>query len=207
MFGSSSTTRIRRCTAQFYSAKSWFGSFFIKNSSMRRGLGAPAGGRGSGRLCYAGQAVSAEPPNPQPLNPHPRADGRSQGELRPVSLEPRYLELHPASCMARFGRTWVLCTASVEERLPPFLEGQGRGWVTGNYGMMPGSVRERVPPARNSGGRAEEISRLIGRSLRAAVDLAGVGLRTITMDCQVVQADGGTRTAAVTGGYLALSLA
>ena len=151
--------------------------------------------------------MSAEPPNPQPLIPNPRADGRSPGELRPLSLEPRYLELHPASCMARFGRTWVLCTASVDERVPPFLEGQGRGWVTGNYGMMPGSVPERVPPARNSGGRAEEISRLIGRSLRAAGDRAGVGLRTITVDCQVVQADGGTRTAAVTGGYVALALA
>jgi ribonuclease PH len=151
--------------------------------------------------------VSAERRDPQPLPHGPRADGRSADELRPVSLEPRYLELHPASCMARFGRTWVLCTASVEERVPAFLEGRGRGWVTGEYGMMPGSVADRVAPARNSGGRAEEISRLIGRSLRAAVDLAGVGSRTVTVDCQVVQADGGTRTAAVTGGYVALALA
>ena len=136
-----------------------------------------------------------------------RADGRADDELRAVSLEPRYLELHPASCLTRFGRTWVLCTASVEERVPPFLEGRGLGWVTGEYGMLPGSVAERIAPARNSGGRAEEISRLIGRSLRAAMDLVSLGPQTITIDCQVVQADGGTRTAAVTGGYVALALA
>jgi ribonuclease PH len=136
-----------------------------------------------------------------------RADGRSPGQLRPVSLEPRFLEIHPASCLAKFGRTWVLCTASVEERVPPFVEARGGGWVTGAYGMMPGSVAERIAPARNSGGRAEEISRLIGRSLRAATELAKLGARTITVDCQVVQADGGTRTAAVTGGYVALALA
>ena len=153
----------------------------------------------------------APSPIPQPLTPNPpripRADGRTPDQLRPISLEPRYLELHPASCLARFGRTWVLCTASVEERVPPFLEGRGRGWVTGVYGMMPGSVADRIAPARNSGGRAEEISRLIGRSLRAAVNLGSLGVRTITIDCQVVQADGGTRTAAVTGGYVALALA
>jgi ribonuclease PH len=136
-----------------------------------------------------------------------RSDGRAPDQLRPVSLEPRYVELHPASCLTRFGRTWVLCTASVEEQVPPFLEGTGRGWVTGQYGMLPGSVPSRIAPARNVGGRAEEISRLIGRSLRAAVDLATLGPRTITVDGQVLQADGGTRTAAVTGGYVALALA
>jgi ribonuclease PH len=109
--------------------------------------------------------------------------------------------------MTRFGRTWVLCSASVAESVPPFLEGTGRGWLTGEYGMMPGSVGGRIAPERNRGGRAEEISRLIGRSLRAAVDLSTLGPRTITIDCQVVQADGGTRTAAVTGGYVALALA
>jgi ribonuclease PH len=139
--------------------------------------------------------------------PEARPDGRATDQLRPITLEPRYLELHPASCLVRFGRTWVLCTASVEERVPPFLEGRGRGWVTGEYGMMPGSVPDRIAPARNSGGRAEEISRLIGRALRATVDLAALGQRTVTIDCQVVQADGGTRTAAVTGGYIALELA
>ena len=140
-------------------------------------------------------------------NAPPRFDGRAADELRPVTLEPRHLELHPASCLTRFGRTWVLCTASVEERVPPFLEGSGRGWITGSYAMLPGSVPGRIAPARNSGGRAEEISRLIGRGLRAAQDLATLGPRTITIDCQVVQADGGTRTAAVTGGYVALALA
>jgi ribonuclease PH len=139
--------------------------------------------------------------------PEARPDGRATDQLRPITLEPRYLELHPASCLVRFGRTWVLCTASVEERVPPFLEGRGRGWVTGEYGMMPGSVPDRIAPARNSGGRAEEISRLIGRALRASVDLATLGQRTVTIDCQVMQADGGTRTAAVTGGYIALELA
>ena len=135
-----------------------------------------------------------------------RLDGRGPEELRPIALEPRYLELHPASCLTRFGRTWVLCTASVDERVPPFLEGTGRGWVTAEYSMMPGSVGGRIPPGRG-GGRVEEISRLIGRSLRAAVDFALIGPRTVTIDCQVVQADGGTRTASVTGGYIALALA
>ena len=136
-----------------------------------------------------------------------RADGRAPGDLRSCSLLPRYLELHPASCLIKTGRTWVLCTASVEERVPPFLEGTGRGWVTGQYAMMPGCVPDRIAPSQNQGGRAEEISRLLGRSLRAAVDLAGLGPRMITVDCQVVQADGGTRTASVTGGYVALALA
>jgi ribonuclease PH len=135
-----------------------------------------------------------------------RHDGRGPEDLRPIALDARYLELHPASCLTRFGRTWVLCTASVDERVPPFLEGTGRGWVTAEYSMMPGSVGGRIPPGRG-GGRAEEISRLIGRSLRAAVDFALIGPRTVTIDCQVVQADGGTRTASVTGGYVALALA
>ena len=139
--------------------------------------------------------------------PAARSDGRALDELRPVSIEPRYVELHPASCLVRFGRTWVLCTASDEERVPPFLEGSGRGWITGSYAMLPGCVRGRIDPARNSGGRAEEISRLIGRSLRAAHDLATLGPRTITIDCQVIQADGGTRTAGITGGWVALALA
>jgi len=134
-----------------------------------------------------------------------RLDGRGPEDLRPIALDSRYLELHPASCLTRFGRTWVLCTASVDERVPPFLEGTGRGWVTAEYSMMPGSVGGRIAPGR--GGRAEEISRLIGRSLRAAVDFALIGPRTVTIDCQVVQADGGTRTASVTGGYVALALA
>src|SRR2546422_11147846 len=92
-------------------------------------------------------------PDPAPKTPTPRSDGRAPDQLRAIGLEPRYRELPPASCLTRFGRTWVLCTASVEERVPPFLESRGRGWVTGVYGMLPGSVAERIAPARNSGGR------------------------------------------------------
>ena len=136
-----------------------------------------------------------------------RADGRQPDELRPVEIVPGYLELHPTSCLIKMGRTWVLCAASVEERVPPFLEGKGQGWVTAEYGMLPASTQRRTPREKQSGGRSQEISRLIGRSLRAAVDMKKLGQRTITVDCDVIQADGGTRTASVTGGYVALALA
>lgn len=141
------------------------------------------------------------------MNASLRHDGRAPGELRPCSVEPRFVELHPASCLIKSGRTWVLCTATAEDRVPPFLEGTGRGWVTGQYAMLPGCGPGRIAPAQNQGGRAEEITRLLGRSLRAAVDMAALGPRMITIDAQVVQADGGTRTAAITGGYVALCLA
>jgi ribonuclease PH len=136
-----------------------------------------------------------------------RLDGRAADEPRPCSIEAGFVELHPASCLIKTGRTWVLCTATAEERVPPFLEGTGRGWVTGEYGMLPGCGPGRIPPARNQGGRAEEISRLLGRALRAAVDLTALGPRMVTVDAQVIQADGGTRTASITGGYVALALA
>jgi ribonuclease PH len=136
-----------------------------------------------------------------------RVDGRRPEELRSVEILPGYLELHPATCLIKMGRTWVLCAASVEERVPSFLEGKGMGWVTAEYGMLPASGNRRTPRDRQLGGRAQEISRLIGRSLRAAVDMKKLGQRTITVDCDVIQADGGTRTAAVTGGYVALALA
>ncbi len=136
-----------------------------------------------------------------------RNDGRSQDQLRLVELIPGFLELHPASCLIKMGRTWVLCAASVEERVPPFLDGKGQGWVTAEYGMLPASTGRRTARERQSGGRSQEISRLIGRSLRAAVDMKMLGVRTITVDCDVIQADGGTRTASVTGGYVALALA
>src|SRR5512146_2280716 len=97
-----------------------------------------------------------------------RVDGRAPEELRPVELIPGYLELHPASCLIKMGRTWVLCTASVEEKVPSFLEGKGQGWVTAEYGMLPGSTNVRTPRERQGGGRSQEISRLIGRCLRAA---------------------------------------
>lgn len=136
-----------------------------------------------------------------------RKDGRAHPEMRPVEILPGYLELRPASCLIKMGRTWVLCTASVEERVPTFLEGKGQGWVTAEYAMLPGSTNHRSPRERQSGGRSQEISRLIGRCLRASVDLKRLGLRTITIDCDVLQADGGTRTASITGGYVALALA
>ncbi len=136
-----------------------------------------------------------------------RIDGRTNDQLRPVELIPGYLELHPASCLIKMGRTWVLCAASVEERVPPFLEGKGQGWVTGEYGMLPASGDRRTPRERQNSGRSQEISRLIGRCLRASVDLRQLGQRTIIVDCDVIQADGGTRTASVTGGYVALVLA
>jgi len=137
-----------------------------------------------------------------------RADGRSAEQLRPVSIEPRFLTATPASCLIRMGQTWVLCTAAVEEQVPPFLQGRGKGWVTSEYAMIPPSSPQRIPWNRGiSGGRQQEISRLIGRGLRAAIDMKKLGERQITLDCTVIQADGGTRTASVTGGYVALALA
>jgi ribonuclease PH len=136
-----------------------------------------------------------------------RNDGRNADQLRPVEIIPGYIELHPASCVIKMGRTWVLCAASVEERVPSFLEGKGQGWVTAEYSMLPASTERRTPRDRQTAGRSQEISRLIGRCLRGAVDLKRLGSRTITIDCDVLQADGGTRTASVTGGYVALMLA
>jgi ribonuclease PH len=136
-----------------------------------------------------------------------RNDGRDAARMRPVEITPGYLELHPASCLIKIGRTWVLCAASVEERVPSFLDGKGQGWVTAEYGMLPASGNQRTPRERQGGGRSQEISRLIGRCLRAAVDMKLLGQRTITIDCDVLQADGGTRTASITGGYVALALA
>src|SRR5918992_4892027 len=137
-----------------------------------------------------------------------RADGRAPDQLRPVSIEPRFLKSTPASCLIRMGDTWVLCSAAVEEQVPGFLVGRGEGWVTSEYAMIPPSSPQRVPWNRGTGGgRQQEISRLIGRGLRAAVDMKRLGERQITVDCTVVQADGGTRTAGVTGAYVALALA
>src|SRR5512136_3072525 len=139
-----------------------------------------------------------------------RAHGRKSGQLRPVSLEVNVSKHAEGSCLARFGDTHVLCTASLENRVPPHVLGTGAGWVTAEYGMLPRSTNERMPreAARGKqGGRTLEIQRLIGRALRAAIDLRALGPRTITIDCDVVQADGGTRTAAITGGWVALALA
>jgi ribonuclease PH len=140
--------------------------------------------------------------------PGTRADGRSPEQLRPVSIEPRFLTATPASCMIRMGQTWVLCSAAVEEQVPSFLQGRGQGWVTSEYAMIPPSSPQRIPWNRGtSGGRQQEISRLIGRGLRAAIDMKRLGERQIMLDCTVIQADGGTRTAGVTGAYVALALA
>ena len=139
-----------------------------------------------------------------------RPSGRRPDELREVKLEPGVSKHAEGSCLVRFGDTQVLCTASLEDRVPPFLRNKGRGWVTGEYGMLPrstGSRTAREAARGRQGGRTQEIQRLIGRSLRAVTDLEALGERQITLDCDVIQADGGTRTAAITGAYVALHAA
>jgi len=136
-----------------------------------------------------------------------RPSGRAGDEMRTVRFTPGWTRHAPGSVLVEFGDTRVLCTASVEDRVPAFLKGRGEGWVTAEYGMLPGSTNTRSPREAvrgRQGGRTLEIQRLIGRSLRAVVDRAALGERTVTLDCDVLQADGGTRTAAVTGGYVAL---
>ncbi|NHA13675.1 ribonuclease PH [Thioalkalivibrio sp. XN279] len=136
-----------------------------------------------------------------------RPSSRRPDELRPVRFQRGYQEHAEGSVLVEFGATRVLCAASVEERVPPFLKGKGQGWVTAEYGMLPRATHTRNPreAARGrQGGRTLEIQRLIGRSLRAVLDLRALGERTITLDCDVIQADGGTRTAAITGAYVAL---
>ncbi len=135
-----------------------------------------------------------------------RPSGRRPDEMREVTLEPGVSKHAEGSCLVRFGDTHVLCTASVEDRVPPFLRNKGRGWVTGEYGMLPrstGSRSAREAARGRQGGRTQEIQRLIGRSLRAVTDLEALGERQITLDCDVIQADGGTRTASITGAYVA----
>jgi len=136
-----------------------------------------------------------------------RPSRRQPDELRAVSLERGVVKYAEGSCLVKFGDTHVLVTATLEDRLPPWLKGQGRGWVTAEYGMLPRATAERTrreAAAGKQGGRTVEIQRLIGRSLRAVVDLEGLGERQITVDCDVLQADGGTRTASITGGWVAL---
>lgn len=136
-----------------------------------------------------------------------RPSKREAGEIRAVSLERGYAKHAEGSCLVRFGDTHILCTASLEERVPPWLRGGGKGWVTAEYGMLPRSTGGRMRREATAGkqsGRTQEIQRLIGRSLRAVVDLKALGERQITVDCDVIQADGGTRTAAITGGWVAL---
>jgi len=141
------------------------------------------------------------------MNAIARPSGRAADELRPVRIERRYTRHAEGSVLICFGDTRVLCTASVENRVPGFLRGKGEGWVTAEYGMLPRSTNERMnreAASGKQGGRTLEIQRLIGRSLRACVDRRALGERSITLDCDVIQADGGTRTAAITGAYIAL---
>ena len=136
-----------------------------------------------------------------------RPSQRAPDELRHVRITRNYTKHAEGSVLVEFGDTRVLCNASIEERLPPFLRGKGEGWVTAEYGMLPRSTSSRMNREAahgRQGGRTQEIQRLIGRSLRAAVDMKALGERSITIDCDVIQADGGTRTASITGGYVAL---
>ncbi|HYC12697.1 MAG TPA: ribonuclease PH [Stellaceae bacterium] len=140
----------------------------------------------------------------------PRPSGRAPNEMRPIVLEPGFSKYAEGSCLARFGDTHVLCTATVEERVPPFLRNTGTGWITAEYGMLPRSTHSRTDREASRGkqsGRTQEIQRLIGRSLRAVTDMKALGERQIRIDCDVIQADGGTRTAGITGSYVALHLA
>jgi ribonuclease PH len=139
-----------------------------------------------------------------------RPSGRAPDQLRSVSLEPGFSRHAEGSCLVRFGDTHVLCTASVDERVPPWMRNTGRGWVTAEYGMLPRSTHTRTDREASRGkqsGRTQEIQRLIGRSLRAVVDLTAMGERQINIDCDVLQADGGTRTASITGSWVALHFA
>jgi ribonuclease PH len=139
-----------------------------------------------------------------------RSDGRSSGELREITIEPGFVRTATGSALIAVGGTRVICTASVDEEVPRWLAGKGRGWVTAEYGMLPASTGDRKKRDVSRGrpdGRAVEIQRLIGRSLRGVVDFEGLGERTVWIDCDVLEADGGTRCAAITGGYVALELA
>jgi len=136
-----------------------------------------------------------------------RPSKRTPDQMREVSVERGFSKHAEGSCLIKFGNTHVLCTASLEERIPPWLRGKGEGWVTAEYGMLPRSTHDRMRREATAGkqsGRTSEIQRLIGRSLRAVVDMKELGERQITVDCDVIQADGGTRTASITGGYIAL---
>jgi ribonuclease PH len=137
-----------------------------------------------------------------------RADGREAGELRPVIITRHFNRYAEGSVLVEFGHTKVICTASVEENVPPFLRGKGKGWVTAEYSMLPRATHSRSPRESSKGkvgGRTHEIQRLIGRSLRSVMDMTLLGERTVQIDCDVIQADGGTRTASITGAYVALA--
>lgn len=133
-----------------------------------------------------------------------RGDSRLYNQLRDIRFERNYLDFAEGSCLVSYGRTRVLCTASIDDKVPSFLNGSGQGWITAEYAMLPKSTKERTPREKSRSGRSQEIQRLIGRSLRCIVDLTILGEKTIYIDCDVIQADGGTRTASITGAVVAL---
>jgi ribonuclease PH len=136
-----------------------------------------------------------------------RSDGRKPSQLRPLKITPSYIKTADGSVLIEMGDTRVICTAKLEERVPPFLRNSGKGWITAEYGMLPGSSQQRIGRESSRGkvgGRTHEIQRLIGRSLRSVADLKSLGERSVWIDCDVIQADGGTRTASITGAYIAL---
>ncbi len=135
-----------------------------------------------------------------------RPDGRKPDQMRKIKVTKNYMKNAEGSCLIEFGETKVICSASVEESVPPFLKGSGKGWVTAEYGMLPRSCGTRIKREKTSG-RSEEIQRLVGRSLRSVVDMTKIGERSIRIDCDVLQGDGGTRTASITGGFIALAMA
>ena len=139
-----------------------------------------------------------------------RSDGRKPSQLRPLKITPSYIKTADGSVLIEMGDTRVICTAKLEERVPPFLRNSGKGWITAEYGMLPGSSQQRIGRESSRGkvgGRTHEIQRLIGRSLRSVADLKRLGERSVWIDCDVIQADGGTRTASITGAYIALMAA
>jgi len=139
-----------------------------------------------------------------------RSDNRSPDQMRPVNIVPDFISTAEGSCLIELGNTRVICTATIEDTVPPFLRNSGKGWVTSEYGMLPRSTLTRTPrevTKGRAGGRTHEIQRLIGRSLRAVTDMGKLGERTIFLDCDVIQADGGTRTASITGAFVAMGLA
>ena len=147
---------------------------------------------------------------PKPEGAFARTDGRRADELRPVKITPAFMPYAEGSALIEMGATRVICTASLEDRVPPFRRNTGQGWLTAEYAMLPRATQQRTQRETGRGGpsgRTHEIQRLIGRSLRAVVDLALIGERTLTVDCDVLQADGGTRTASITGAYVACALA
>ena len=139
-----------------------------------------------------------------------RPDGRNPGELRPVAIHPGFLKYPEGSCLVEFGNTKVLCAATVEDKVPPFMKGTAQGWITAEYGMLPAATQQRTPREASRGkqsGRTQEIQRLIGRSLRSVVDFASFPDKTVWVDCDVIQADGGTRCAAITGSLVSVAMA